>query len=237
VVRHYDFYSAFATPPEYDVIHNGTTLGTLPVRYLPDLGEHIIFAAKRWQVSGVDTRRGQLLVVPAAGRKRPKFQGAGGEIHATVREEMHDVLTSDKEFSYLNADANNMLSSARRSAREAGLLESDLISLPGECTVWFTWTSSRVHRTLNLMARSIGLTATDREIALDVRCRKEELTRQMTRFLDSPPTAESLAKLIEPKIRRKYDGYLDEDILVASLADEAIDVSHAIETIRHALWS
>jgi hypothetical protein len=57
----------------------------------------------------------------------------------------------------------------------------------------------------------------------------------MTKMLEMPPTAESLANLVEPKTRRKYDGYLDDEILVESLATESIDVASAAGIIRRLL--
>jgi ATP-dependent Lhr-like helicase len=231
IVNHYDFYSAFATPSEYDVVHSGTTLGSLPLRYLPDIGDHLIFAARRWQVTEIDHRRGQLSVVPGRGRKKPKFQGSAGEIHARVRETMRDVLMGDKEIPYLSTEGKEMLADARKSASETGLQRSNLVSLPGPATLWFTWTSTQIHRTLELMARMAGLSTIDFGVALELKCSPDQLTHAMAKILEMPPTAVSLANLIEPKSRRKYDGYLDDEILVASLAAESIDVASAAEIV------
>jgi ATP-dependent Lhr-like helicase len=233
VVNHYDFYSAFATPAEYDVIYAGTSLGSLPLRYLPTVGEQLIFSARRWQVTEIDHRRGRIWLVPAQGRKKPKFQGSAGEIHARVRETMREALLGEWAAPYLNSEGTQMLADARRSAREAGLHQSNLVQSSADATLWFTWTSTQAHRTLGLMMGVLGLSRTDRSLAWEVKCARKELVDALDKLLSAAPEAGSLARLIEPKCRRKYDSYLTDEILITSLAAEAIDASAALDVIRN----
>lgn len=235
IVNHYDFYSAFATAPEYDVIHANTSLGSLPLRYLPAVGEQLIFAARRWQVAEIDHRHGRLWVVPAQQRRKPRFQGSAGEIHAQVREAMRDALFVERPAPYLNSEAAQMLAEACTTAREAGLLQSNVVQSSADSTLWFTWTSTQAHRTLGLMLEAVGLSATDRAIAWDVKCSRKELVDVHEKLLNGatkPNVSELLAHLIEPKCRRKYDFYLTDELLITSLAAEAIDLSGALDCLR-----
>jgi ATP-dependent Lhr-like helicase len=52
-----DFYAAFASRTEYAVIAGARVLGALPIDALPKPSDHIVFAARRWQVASIDTDR------------------------------------------------------------------------------------------------------------------------------------------------------------------------------------
>ncbi|MDP2322837.1 MAG: helicase-related protein [Gammaproteobacteria bacterium] len=93
-----DFYAAFASKSEYAIVAGDRTLGTLPIETVPKEGEHIVFAARRWQVVDVDAAKLVLHVVPAKRRQRPKFTGSGGDVHARIRDEMLPGHATDAAF-------------------------------------------------------------------------------------------------------------------------------------------
>ena len=116
IVNHYSFYSTFASGVDYSVIFGSVLIGTLPALFLPQLNDHFLLAARRWQVVSVDDDRKEITVRPAHGKKPPNFFGGGGEIHPRVRQMMRDVVLGDRQFRYLNATAARLLSDARETA-------------------------------------------------------------------------------------------------------------------------
>jgi ATP-dependent helicase Lhr and Lhr-like helicase len=228
IVRHYEFYSAFATAPEYRIVQGSVGLGTLPVRYLPDPSDHILFAGRRWQVVSLDDRRKEIVVTPAKGRKKPKFQGVSGTIHPRVRQMMRDVLLGNRPIAYLNDGASTMLDEARVTAFDVGLNRNAIIQEGASTSLLFTWTGTRAHRTLALMVAAAGLDCTDHEgIALEFSLNPRDLRAELCRIAAQAPDPVSLASLQEPKQQRKYDEYVNEQLLTVAVANEFFDVSEA----------
>lgn len=227
IVEKYDFYSAFMSPEEYRVSYDGNPIGSLPSLYIPEPGDHIVLAGRRWQIDMVDHDRKEIAVKPARGRKPPRFTGGAGEIHPRVRQKMQDVLRGDKPLPYLNEKACIMLDHARHSAHEAGLFKRQVLSPSQNTSIWFTWTGTRVQRTLMMMGIHAGLRASDLGVALDFQNPADEVRAKYASVLNHPPGPLVLASLIPTKMRRKYDCYLDEALLVHSLAESALDVEGA----------
>jgi len=232
VVESYEFYSAFATSPEYRVVHQGALLGTLPSIYIPPVGDHLLLAGRRWQVIGADHDRREITVRPGRGRKAPLFDGGGGIIHPAVRSAMRDALFSDRSFSYLNDAATRLLSEARMTARNASLHRHCLLEISPKCTLWFTWTGSNRQATLRLLAVRSRLEVTDRDIALEFAASAQEVRAAFADCLRAMPDAMIVAALEPHKERRKYDMYLPDDLLNWSLAQEVVDLNGARELIE-----
>ena len=228
IVRHHEFYSAFATPPEYRVVYGGAGLGTLPVRYLPVPGDHILFAARRWQVISHDDRRKEIVVSPAKGRKRPKFQGASGTIHPKVRQTMREVLLKANPIAYLNNEAKIMLDEARQTAVDVGLHRGTIIPIGPSTSLWFTWTGTKSHRTLALIASDAGFECTDHEgLALEFNLSSTALTDVLCHLASRPIDPMALAGRQEPRQLRKYDQYVNDENLMITIANEFLDVEDA----------
>ena len=233
IVRHYDFYSAFATAPEYRIVHQSTALGTVPIRYLPAPDDHLLFAGRRWLVVSVDDRRKEIVVTPARGRKKPRFQGGSGTVHPTVREMMRNVLSESRAVAYLNEGAAEMLAQARQTAQEAGLLHQSIVPLSNSTSLWFTWTGSRAHRTLELMAKHSGIDCTDHQgIAFEFSMSQTDLRVNLQCLADIPPDPMGLAALQQPLELRKYDEYVDQQLLLQAVASEVLDIPVALQVLR-----
>jgi len=231
VVGHYSFYSAFATPVEYAVVFKTQPIGRLPSLALPREHDHLILAARRWEVVSIDHDRCEILVVPARGRKAPRFLGTVGEIHPRTRQMMREVLLGNKELLYLNETAAELLQQARQTARTSDLSDQALIALGKEGCLWFTWTGTIIQRTLCLMAELAGLEPSDQDIAIHFRSNAGDVLARYGRLSASPPNARELAAEIRQKRLRKFDEYLSDDLLVESLARDAVDVSGACRLI------
>lgn len=232
IVNHYSFYSAFASAVDYSVIYGGTLIGTLPALFVPQVADHVLLGGRRWQVVSVDDDRSEVTVRPARGKKPPKFLGAGGEIHPRVRQMMRAVLLGDGQLNYLNATAMRLLRDARTTALQAGLAQRSLIALsPARC-LWFTWTGTKIQRTVCLIADVIGLFAIDRKIAIEFEAGAPEISQRFRQALNGAIDAASLGAQFPGKQTRKFDYLLAEPLLVQSLAHDALDVPGAEDVIR-----
>jgi len=100
-VEHYTFYTAFRTPEEYRLEHNGKIIGAIPIDkpLLPD--QLVIFAGKRWQVRQVDAEKKRILLNPAAkGGEPPKFDGSGQLLHDVCNFLMASTIAPIVEADY-----------------------------------------------------------------------------------------------------------------------------------------
>jgi len=213
-----DFYAAFATRTEYAVLAGSRVLGTLPMATLPKLGDHIVFAARRWQVTGVDSERQELYVEPAKRRKRPKFTGAGGAIHHQVVDRMMRILAADAEPPYLDATAGDSLAAARRHARAHRLAGRRRIALNAKTTIWMTWTGTAETLTYEALLASAGIDARNEQAGLVCSCPLEDLDMILAMWSKETPDLSSLAEHVQPKRLRKYDEHLSDDLLNDAIA-------------------
>lgn len=232
IVRHYDFYSAFLTPVEYAVSHDGRLIGQLPATSVPRQGQCFLLAGRRWMVIGVDDRRRDISVAPTRGRKSPNFLSAFGDIHPRVRHKMREVLFSDCHFAYLDAQAGEWLANARDVALNAGLLHGDLFEDSDGGCIWFTWTGTRAQTALMLMLTGQGLNPEDWKIAVKTKQSTTELLDRVQALVKKMPTNIDLAAAMLVKQRRKFDQYLDDGLLAESLAESAIDLPEAMQVIQ-----
>ena len=69
-VNHYSFYTAFHTPGEWRLEVGGKTLGTVPISQPLYEGVLLIFAGKRWKVTGIDTSARVVDLEPSSGGNR-----------------------------------------------------------------------------------------------------------------------------------------------------------------------
>ncbi len=237
IVRSRDFYSAFATPPEYRVVCDGRPLGLLPLMALPRVEDHLLLAGRRWRVTYLNHQSSEVGVQPAKGRKRPLFVSGGGEIHSRVAQEMRDVLFSETAFAYFNESAREMLAQARQTARDAGLDTSDLVATSDSSCLWFPWTGSSALTTLSLIAEHAGLATpeiSDR-LSMEFKAPAVDVIAALRRAVVSPPAPQQLAQRLLNKQRRKYDQFVDETLLDRSLAHDIIDIPEAVTCLQRLL--
>ena len=227
IVRSYEFYSAFATPPEFRVVNQGQAIGMLPTAFLPSENQHFLLAGKRWQVIGIDYDKREVAVIPARGRKRPRFYSFGSKIHRKVRQKMRQVLAENKQFGYLNPSAMELLAQARTTFKNAGLIHNDLIALsPSKC-LWFTWTGTDAHKTITAILEKNNINLLDHEVAIELDLSFNHTLDLLCQIVKTKQEPGVLAQLVEPKFRRKYDEYLSEQLLEWSIAEDVIDINGA----------
>ena len=237
MVRHYSFYSAFASGIDYSVMHRSVPIGMLPADSLPKVDEHFILGGRRWQVVSIDDQRREIIVKRAKGRKPPRFFGSGGEIHQRIRQKMKEIVCSDRELQYLDEAAAELLTQSRATAIAARLHETSFVSLSPTRCLWFTWTGTQIQRTLCLLAEQAGLPCTDRDVAIEFESTGiAETKKTLASIASSEIDPVALANLLPSKQYRKLDELLSDELLAESLAVDFLDATSAMEIIKlHAI--
>ncbi|MBL9165627.1 MAG: DEAD/DEAH box helicase [Planctomycetaceae bacterium] len=234
IVKSMDFYSAFASSKEFTVMSAGEAIGSIAAIDPPPPLDHLLLAGRRWQVVDVDTRREEINVIPARGRKAAPFQGSAGEIHDRVRDKMRTVLLGQDGFKYLNPGAANWLAEARQTAITAGLHRSAWHQISSAKSLLFTWSGSRTQRTIVLFARLAGIEAVDRKIAIEFPAPERVVRHKLLALLHSGVSREALADKEAYHARRKYDCYVPNEILRECFAADALDIDNCIAVVDRA---
>ncbi len=230
-----DFYAAFQTPAEFSVTTGDRLIGTLPILVMPTVGDHILLGGRRWKIIAVDADRSEILVGPARGRKRPLFSGNAGALHARIRQRMRDVLSSDTDYVYLTDMARRLLFHARRVAAEAGILTDPLLTLSRERTLWFTWAGTNTQITLMAILNAAGFSAHDRDVAIEITLPKAKVSELIQQLTSARLNPRRIAAGVRPKLRRKYDYLLTDELLDTVLVRDALDIKGARARCREHL--
>jgi ATP-dependent helicase Lhr and Lhr-like helicase len=233
IVRNHQFYVAFVVHEEYRVNHAGHHIGSIPISPMFKADGFLILAGRRWAILDVDHERKVITVEPSPAGRVPRFPpDAGQDIHPRVREGMRSLLERTDLPLYLDTRGREMILQARASARDSGLLETPFLQ-DGPDVTWFTWTGSRIQRTLfGLGEFFAGLKVTDEEIALVfTKTRVEEVRRAYRTFLSDRPVSEKLAARFPLRVREKYEPFLSDELTAEQFARERIDLEGAMGII------
>jgi hypothetical protein len=152
-----------------------------------------------------------------------------GEIHPRVREAMKGLLLRDDFPVYLDPVARSMLSQARASAREARLDTLDVIQ-DGADLVWFTWTGTRIHKTLYLIINHFcGIRVDDEGLALRFESSTIASVRAVLhRCLSPRPDLIAFASKLAFQPVEKYESHLSATSRARLLVRDRLDLDGAI---------
>jgi ATP-dependent helicase Lhr and Lhr-like helicase len=233
IVSHYSFYSAFATPQEYRVLHGGKSLGTLPTN-IPLLANTLfIFGGKRWRALTVDDFQRVVEVEEAATAKLPKFSGGVGHVHDLIRQEMFRLYCSDEVPSFLDKTAQVLLEEARANFAAYGLEKTAVID-QGKQTLLFCWQGDVVLNTILVQLVARGLKVGRDEMAIAVhKISPSELMMHLGELVDEGPAdAIALAATMSNKRLEKHDQFLSDELLCFNYAASHLDTYKAWETLK-----
>ena len=234
IVRSFEFYSAFIATEEYRVIHSGRIIGSVSATCGLDADAYLVLAGKRWRIIEVSDEHSEIIVEPASGARLPSFEGGlGADIHNAVRQKMSEVLCCANAYAYLDSDASKMLARARKEATTLQLQRHAFFH-SGRETTWFTWTSSRINRTLAALARFYGeMNVEDEGIALVFKDKSAgELADFYSDLLHRPPQPQEIASRFPVKTMEKYDRFLSEELQCQAIAQNTLDLPGALAHIR-----
>jgi ATP-dependent helicase Lhr and Lhr-like helicase len=234
IASHYNFYSAFATPQEYRIRHEGKSLGTLPMNIPLMANMLFIFGGQRWRALTVDDFQQVVEVEPAATAKSPVFNGSSALVHDRVRQEMFRIYGNTDIPTYLDSAAQVLLTEARDAFTQHGLRDTAVIE-SGKQALLFCWQGDTVMNTIlvQLLARGLKVCRDDLVIAVD-RCSATELLMHLGELVDEGPAdASTLAVAVRNKTLEKYDRFLSEELLCLNYASGCLNTILAWETLKH----
>jgi ATP-dependent Lhr-like helicase len=244
IVRHHDFYVAFNVNEEYRVTFEGGHIGNIvppsslieadmsasASRNQDDL--RIILAGRRWKILAIDQDAREIRVQPSPGGRVVYWPPIEPDVHPRVRHTMRSILTEDGEIAYLDSKAQKMLAISRRTARDARLLDCALMQ-DGPDVLWWTWTGTRIQRTLyGLGAFVAGLSVEDHGLLLSFKkTTAKELRSLYSEFAKSSIEPDLLAARFVDLCREKYERFLSPALLARSFARARLDVKGAMDVI------
>jgi ATP-dependent Lhr-like helicase len=234
IVRGHDFYVAFLVHEEYRVSDGGHHIGNVTADPTFEPDGYLILAGRRWKILDIDHERRTISVKPSPGGRVPRFEGDRWiDIHPRVRLAMKLLLSRTDLPVFLDMTARELLVQARSAARDSGLLLSPFLQ-DGPDAIWFTWTGSRIQRTLHGLGEHFGqVKVHDEHIALVFAKTTVAQVQEVYRgFLEHCPDAISIAQKFEGRAHEKYERYLSDDLTACIFARERVDVEGAVEKIR-----
>lgn len=149
-----DFYCAFQTINDYDVIDESKYKILGVVQYLFPINTQFILAGRCWRVNNVDKIKKKIYVTPGRIGGSAFFGGDGIEIDEIIAKKMREIYISNESYFYLDLEtgAGKFLEQARSFFKTNNLLSQSFLD-NGEQINFFTWAGSKVNRTISLIAK------------------------------------------------------------------------------------
>lgn len=230
-----DFYCAFQTINDYDVIDesNYKILGV--VHYLFPINTQFILAGRCWRVNNVDKIKKKIYVTPGRIGGSAFFGGDEIEIDEIIAKKMREIYISNESYFYLDleTEAGKFLEQARSFFKTNNLLSQSFLD-NGEQINFFTWAGSKVNRTISLIAK----------LYLYKNCTFNALfisnitSTDVEKIIKNPkPLGEQLSKLElrTVKERQKYDYLLSDELLDIEYSKAYLDVDKSWELLKNCL--
>ena len=231
LVGSHDFYAAFASSEEWQIVQDGRALGTLPIDSPVFEGMCIIFGGRRWKILNVCAEPAVLTVAPDPSGRPPMFDSGRPMVHERIRVEMRKILGEDGDIGFLDAGAQGLLREARKFYRDARLAER-MVVMDGETVLVLSWAGDFANNALLLLLRSLGL-ETGSNDGLVVRCEGWGLDRLVDACSDIVDLDEvdllAMLKDVENIGQSKWDWALPRELLVQSYASMHLDIAAAKE--------
>lgn len=230
-----DFYCAFQTINDYDVIDESKYKILGVVQYLFPINTQFILAGRCWRVNNVDKIKKKIYVTPGRIGGSAFFCGDGIEIDEIITNKMREIYISNESYVYLDLEtgAGKFLEQARSFFKTNNLLSQSFLD-NGEQINFFTWAGSKVNRTISLIAK----------LYLYKNCTFNALfisnitSTDVEKIIKNPkPLGEQLSKLElrTVKERQKYDYLLSDELLDIEYSKAYLDVDKSWELLKNCL--
>jgi ATP-dependent Lhr-like helicase len=230
-----DFYCAFQTINDYDVIDESKYKILGVVQYLFPINTQFILAGRCWRVNNVDKIKKKIYVTPGRIGGSAFFGGDGIEIDEIITNKMREIYISNESYFYLDLEtgAGKFLEQARSFFKTNNLLSQSFLD-NGEQINFFTWAGSKVNRTISLIAK----------LYLYKNCTFNALfisnitSTDVEKIIKNPkPLGEQLSKLElrTVKERQKYDYLLSDELLDIEYSKAYLDVDKSWELLKNCL--
>lgn len=222
-----DFYTAFTVQDSFIVISlsDSKTLGEISV--LPEIGDVIILAGRRWQVNNIDTKRNRIYVNLAISGGNVYFDTNGTEIDGIITQKMKEIYSDNTIYPYLDCktDCHTELDIARDFFKNNNMDKSPFVKY-GDNYILITWMGAKINRTISLIYEYIfGEVMKYNELML-YGITFENIQTILSR---NKPTIELLSTLVSRnyKIKQKYDYLLSDELLNLEYGSTYLDLENA----------
>ncbi len=234
LVGSHEFYAAFASGEEWQIVQDGRALGTLPIESPVFEGMCIIFGGRRWKILNVCAEPAVLTVAPDPSGRAPMFDSGRPMVHERIRQEMRRLLEEDGDIGFLDAGAQGLLREARMFYGHAGLSKRSWV-MDGKAVLLLPWAGDFANNALVLLLRALGLPAGSNE-GLVVACEGWTSERLIDGCSDVVGLEEvdllDMLKDVENLGQSKWDWALPRELLVRSFASTSLDIVGAKEIAR-----
>ena len=223
LLRKIDFYTAFVTPVDYDVINSADAKRVGMVQSIPEVGHQMILAGRRWIVDRIDDKTKKIYVTRILTGGSVTFLSEVPEVDEVITRKMRDIYMSDEVYPYLDSatDSDEELIKARDYFLTNRLDMKFYIN-----NSLFTWAGAKINRTIAMIYK--------------LRCGKSLdynylrlfgiTPKDVAYILSQPkPSGEELAALVPrtSKEKQKYDHFLSDELLNHEYAATYLDVEKA----------
>jgi ATP-dependent Lhr-like helicase len=230
LVENYHFYTAFNTSEEYRLECGARLIGTVPIDKPLVVGQHIIFAGKRWEVLTINSDKKIITLKRATVGRPPSFEGDGqSSVHDIVRQEMRRVYIDKSTPIYLDKTAKETLSEGIDCFHSLGLESTNLMQIGGTVHV-LPWCGDQITTTIIVLLRRAGLAADCFGGVIDIRnCTIDTFYRSVRAILHNDyPTSEELASHVPDTIVDKHDPLIPRELRNLAYGRKFFDVDGAI---------
>jgi ATP-dependent Lhr-like helicase len=242
VVNSRNFYSVFKTEENFKVVNAGNTIGEIP--FSPQIieDENILLSAKIWKIKFIDHKAKKIEVIPTKDGKKPMFFGGGATIHQRIREKMFEVLYSKTDYDFLDQSSCDETEILQKDFSVFNItdLQSERPLLTAEKHLQlFTFTGTRINRTIQLLLNIAGIknTLDDISSSFDIEIPKQELISKWS-YLSFPLTEidTHILTLLQsnPTLLdfSKWGTYLPENYKIKLVKDRFFDIEKTAKLLR-----
>jgi ATP-dependent Lhr-like helicase len=186
----------------------------------------------------VDEEKKLVQVAPDPGGAPPTFDGAGARVHDRVRQEMRQVLASDEEIVFIDAEATKLLAEARANFAVLGL-NSRAVIPAGNSVLLLTWRGDWANDALALLLGRHGLTATNDGLVIDIQERDSDRVLDALEEIGLDEEVDPVVLLsgVQNLRQEKWDWALPNGLLERTFASSALDTVGAKEVAREIVSS
>lgn len=188
----------------------------------------------------IDEERKIIYVARIKSNRIPAWAGTGGDIHDKVVKRMKKVLQEDTIYTYLQPNAQRLLSNARKHAKENELLARKVLPCSRSSFFICLWCGTREIKTIaNLFSHGLKkaldiytVISAPHYLQITTGLSLDEFLsqcRSLSINLDDPNIV--LPKDQTPKID-KYDPMVPEDLLRSAFLYNQMDVPSAIRILK-----
>lgn len=223
----FHFCTSFQTEEEYRIIFEGKSLGTIPKQNPLSVGEAIIFAGRRWIVLEMIEDRKIIMVDKSGSGKVPDFSGGGFMMHGKIREEMFNIYSQSKSFSYLDEITSSFLEEGVSYFHQLGLINKRILNHNRKVYI-IPWSDDKVIHTISALLIANGSfrgISCHRGIVEISNSDIEEVKLILSSIFGGPkPTLEKLCEKVLGRYTEKYDWALSDELVTLGYGQKMFDI-------------